>query len=430
MYYENFANNDYIILNNVDTNFIYHNKEWIYSFSENFFFYSYKIVSYIFWNYIYNDLININKKVYWNNPNLGSEFDLFLAFIVDKLYFLSILSLPYFNDFFKHFLNSAEFNNFFYVHPEFYLIFKNYYFYYYNNYLSNIYLSLYLLYFSESYVSFVMVFFQFLVLLFLILLFLMTYFCYLINLTNSDSIIDHDYLLFTVLVEAEEEIGSIDDMLLTAVVLIYIFFWFFWINSITSSIIIVSSLMMTISLFPCLYFLILFIPFSLLYDYGSYFLTYLNGVGKSFLAIIELLFDYIAASIFFLRLTVQNVRLAFMLFTFVELHELIISNTYEKDIIFGNDSYNNTYDGVKSSSSLDSFFLILVLPFKFLNWLYELFHTFFMLLFQFVAFFAMIFWLFLFLYTMFVVEIQESFFYFKRKIRRNFLKKFFTFKKV
>jgi len=124
---------------------------------------------------------------------------------------------------------------------------------------------------------------------------------------------------------------------------------------------------MTISLFPFLYFLILFIPFSLLYDYGSYFLTYLNGVGKSFLLMIELLFDYIATSIFFLRLTVQNVRLAFMLFTFVELHELIIFNSFGRNIIIYNDSYSDVYDGVKSYFSLDSFFLILTLPFKILN---------------------------------------------------------------
>jgi hypothetical protein len=90
--------------------------------------------------------------------------------------------------------------------------------------MGNFYVSLYLLSFSESYISIIMVFIQFLILLFLILLFLITYFCYYVNLSNSDNIIDHDYLLFNILVEAEEEIGSIDDMLLTSVVLIYIFF--------------------------------------------------------------------------------------------------------------------------------------------------------------------------------------------------------------
>lgn len=423
---------DHSSLNFIENNsfFLFHETEWVFSFWEDFFFYNYKIVSYLFWNYLYNDLVNLNQKIYWNNPNLNFQFDLFLAFIVDKIYFLSVLSLPYFNDFFKHFLNSSEFNNFFYVHPEFYLIFKDYLFYFYNNYMSSMYTSLYLLSFTESYISIVMVFVQFLILLFLFLLFLITYFCYFINSSNSDNIIDHDYLLFNVLVEAEEEIGSIDDMLLTSVVLIYIFFWFFWINSVTSVMIISSSLIMTISLFPFLYFLILFIPFSLLYDYGSYFLTYLNGVGKSFIALIELLFDYIATSIFFLRLTVQNVRLAFMLFTYVELHEMIIFNSFMKNIMIGNDSYADVANESIFWLSVNSFFLVLSLPIRILNWLYELFHTFFMLIFQFVAFFAMIFWLFLFLYTMFISEIQEGYFTVKRQLRHNMYKNWFLFKKV
>jgi len=45
-----------------------------------------------------------------------------------------------------------------------------------------------------------------------------------------------------------------------------------------------------------------------------------------------------------------------------------------------------------------------------------------MVIFQFVAFFAMIFWLFLFLYTMFVAETQENYFTFKRLFRKDFFK--------
>jgi len=89
-----------------------------------------------------------------------------------------------------------------------------------------------------------------------------------------------------------------DDMLLTSVILLYIFLWFFWINS-WSYLSITPQLIMSIYLFPFIYFIILFMPISLLYDYGSYFLTYLNGVGKSSVLMLELLFDYIAVSIFF-----------------------------------------------------------------------------------------------------------------------------------
>jgi len=99
---------------------------------------------------------------------------------------------------------------------------------------------------------------------------------------------------------------------------------------------------MTFYLFPLIYFIIFFIPFSLLYDYGSYFLTYLNGVGKSPVLLLELLFDYIAVSIFYLRLMVQNVRLVFMLFTYSELHELIIFYSFDKNVLPSNEAYNNS----------------------------------------------------------------------------------------
>ena len=99
---------------------------------------------------------------------------------------------------------------------------------------------------------------------------------------------------------------------------------------------------MSFYLFPLIYFIIFLIPFSLLYDYGAYFLTYLNGVGKSSILVLELLFDYIAVSIFYLRLMVQNVRLVFMLFTYTELHELIIFYTVDKNLLFSNESYNDT----------------------------------------------------------------------------------------
>jgi hypothetical protein len=73
---------------------------------------------------------------------------------------------------------------------------------------------------------------------------------------------------------------------------------------------------------------------------------------------------------------------------------------------------------------------LLKLPVILLNWLYELFHTFFMVIFQFIAFFAMIFWLFLFLYTMFVLETQENFFTYKRMLRKNYFNKIINFKNL
>jgi hypothetical protein len=50
--------------------------------------------------------------------------------------------------------------------------------------------------------------------------------------------------------------------------------------------------------------------------------------------------------------------------------------------------------------------------------MYEIFHTFFVVTAQLVAFFAMVFWLFLFLYTFFVFEKIETHFKQKRESRK------------
>jgi len=121
---------------------------------------------------------------------------------------------------------------------------------------------------------------------------------------------------------------------------------------------------MSIYLFPFIYFIIFFIPFSLLYDYGSYFLTYLNGVGKSSVLMLELLFDYIAVSIFYLRLMVQNVRLVFMLFTYSELHEMIVLYSIEDNMYIGCESYVSASDKTKTDVKNVSYYLINDLPIK------------------------------------------------------------------
>jgi hypothetical protein len=150
-----------------------------------------------------------------------------MSLILDQIYFFSILLLPYFNEFFRHLFHSPEFNTVFLNHPEYYMIFKDYVFEFYQTYLSNIYLSIYLLNVNESYITPIMMLPQFLFIFMAVLFFLLVYFTYFNNPNNEDNIVDHDYLVFNTTIEAEEEIGSMDDMLLCSVILIYIFFWFF-----------------------------------------------------------------------------------------------------------------------------------------------------------------------------------------------------------
>lgn len=408
---------------NVDlnNNGVIHTHGWLYSFAENLFAYTYDITYHIFQNYIYVEAPHIQFKKYWINSLRVDQYGYLNAFVMDQLYALTIIMIPIFNEFFKNFASSIEFSTFLENHPECYLIFKDYALNYYFYYFSNYYVSLYSLNITESFLSPVMIIFQFFFILFSVLALFMVYFNYYGNPSSEENIVDHDYLVFNVTIEAEEEIGSLDDMLLASVILLYIFLWFFWIHS-WSSMGTTPKLVMSIYLFPFIYYIIIFIPFSLLYDYGLYFLTYLNGVGKSSVLLVELMFDYIAVSIFYLRLIVQNVRLAFMLFTFLELHELVIFFNIDKNLFPLNDYFIDSWDNVKTYTNFPTYYLAFSVPTMIIKWLYELFHTFFMVIFQFVAFFAMIFWLFLFLYSMFVSETQENYLTFKRMFRKDFFK--------
>jgi hypothetical protein len=88
---------------------------------------------------------------------------------------------------------------------------------------------------------------------------------------------------------------------------------------------------MSFYLFPFLYYIILVIPVSLAYDFGLFFVAYLRGVGGSPVIFVELMYDYIMFSAFYIRLIVQNVRLILMTFTFAAFHEVVIFHGIEKE---------------------------------------------------------------------------------------------------
>jgi len=81
------------------------------------------------------------------------------------------------------------------------------------------------------------------------------------------------------------------------------------------------------------------IPAFLAYDFGLYFVSYLRGVGGSSIISIEMLYDYISFSAFYIRLIVQNVRLILMFFTFASFHEVVIFHGTPKDWFIGDETF-------------------------------------------------------------------------------------------
>lgn len=233
------------------------------------------------------------------NYNLYS-YDLFVSVLITQFYYASIYMAPYINDFCKHLLKSYDYTDYFFIHPEIYFVIKNY-TNNYNSFFTDMVFALHTNVITETFVHTIFSFFDIAVFFLLLVYLLMGYFSYYNNSTKEDGLIDHDYLSGSVTVESEEEIGSIDDSLLSLVILTLLFLWFFWING-YFLFFTLSTYSSIISLVPFLYILIIFIPTALLFDYGIYFLAYLSGSGKSTSITVELTFDYIAVSIFFFKI--------------------------------------------------------------------------------------------------------------------------------
>jgi len=150
-----------------------------------------------------------------------------LAVLFDKMYFLFMLNLPFFNYFFKNIYNFADFNILILYNPEYYYIFQSNLLEYYSLYSSHLYLSIFLLNIDESFLTPIFSILQFFSLIFFVTFYMLLYFIYFNTLFNEDTIIDHDFLISNATIEAEEEIASIDDIFMSLVILIFLFLWFF-----------------------------------------------------------------------------------------------------------------------------------------------------------------------------------------------------------
>lgn len=412
---------------NLSSNSVYHGINWIYTFTESPFMYDFNINYTWFTNNIYQDNFDFNYYSYWYSTLDISYYTLFWSVILDKIVLFNLIKLPHVDNWFRFITNSYEASLSIFNHPEYFFI-------------SDFILKTFILPFSteidnviytmndeENVVNPVMLIPHLIVISMFVMFFITMYFTYYNSSVREENTIDHDFLIANMTVESEEEIGSLDDMLLSILILSFIFMWYFYINC-WAIIFAVPEFFFTIYLFPFLYYIIMCIPAFLAYDFGLYFVAYLRGVGGSPLIIVELLYDYIAFAAFYIRLIVQNVRLILMTFTFASFHEAIITHGIEKEWIIGDESFWDDVSKALKTPDGMTYFLIFKLSGHIIYFFYELFHTLFVVTAQFIAFFAMVFWLFLFLYTMFVSELQEKFFGVKRAARKEFYDRYFILK--
>lgn len=160
---------------------------------------------------------------------LLSNYQLYFSTFLDFFIKQSVVLLPYKTDWFNSFLLSSDSVSSLYYCPELLYAYshtsvsKNSSFVLFRfvvNNLNN----------SENILTAVMFFPQFLFSMVLVGLLFMLYFNYYTTSTREDSLIDQDYLILNTTLDAEEEIGSVDDILFGFLIFFFTFGWFFYFN--------------------------------------------------------------------------------------------------------------------------------------------------------------------------------------------------------
>ncbi len=403
---------------NVDA--LYHGIDWVYTTVQTVYCYDFRVWYFWFFNSIYDDSFDFFFSSYWYFSLLITPFQLFSSVILDQYVTMSLFKFPYSSEWLRSILSSKESSLILIYHPELCFVKSKVFYDYYIFFFSNLSFSLYDLIESEIFFSPVILLPQLLFLIFLSVIFINFYFSHFLSYTKEESMIDSDYLVCFFSTEAEKEISSFDDMILGSAILFYVFGWYFCVNC-WSMLSMMPELILVFYLFPGLYYVIVGIPTFLAYDLGIYFLVYLRGVAASSTLFVELVFDYIAVVIFYTRILVQGVRLVLMIFTYASMHDLVLLFNFGQKMFLGSETFWGDLSSVSITLDSMSYFFLFTLPGKFIYWIYEILHTYFVVTVQCGAFFAIVFWLYLFLYTFFVFEKQENYFTEKRQFRKKLL---------
>lgn len=399
------------------TNQLYDGIDWIYSFSETLLAYDFKIWFFLFFNSYFDYMYDFFFKIFWFMCIDMCSHQLVYSLWLD--FYLNYINVDgsKTNSWVYNIYFSRESTLFFIHHPEIMIAadeINNKYWRLYNSYLTSV---IGLMISNESFMTVGVLLPQLLLVLWLLTLGIMVYFSYYSSSVKEESLVDLDHALWSVTIEAEEEIASMDDMLMAFIVIFYVFGWFFYAHCwmVISQF---PELMLVMYVFPFLYYIILLIPTFLVFDFGIYFLGHLKGVGSSPVLLLELLYDYISFAAFYIRVLVQAVRLILMSFTYASLHDFIIFYSLDQRWLAGSESIWDDLNNLSVMDGSTSYFAVVSILAKIYYWLYELLHTFFVVTAQITAYFAMVFWLFFFLFTFFVSEKQEFYFFEKRKNKR------------
>lgn len=401
---------------------MYSGIDWLYTYVETLYAYDYKIVYFWFLNSVYDESMDFFFLSVWYSSLQTSSLQLFWSVLLDSYVINSLFQLSLTDEWVRSYMSGKDSALFVIYHPEVIFfknqIINNYFF----DFLTDINISAIQYLDSQSLLTPIMLFPQLLFIAYMGFLFVAFYFSFYSSSSKEESTVDADYLSASITIESEKEIGSIDDMLMPSIVIIYTFGWYFYLYC-WNLFCCVPELILVFFFFPLLYYTIGNTPTFMLYDFGILFACYLRGIAPTPTMLFELMYDYIAVIAFYVRILTQGVRLALMFAAYAGMHDFVLYMDYNHRYLTGNESIWEELSNINTSVSSFTYFFLGTLPGILLNWMYEVFHTFFVVTGQLVAYFGMIFWLFLFLFTFFVIEKQESYFEERRKFRQDLLKK-------
>lgn len=401
---------------------MYNGIDWLYTHVETLYMYDYKILYFWFLNNVYDESIDYFFLAVWYTSLQASGLQLFWAVMLDNYVSNYLFQFDLSDEWVRGFVSSKDTALFLIYHPELIFIKQQIVNNYLSNFLTDVNFSAIQYIESQSLLTAVMLLPQLLLLSYIAFFLVSFYFSFYSNSTREEATVDADYLSASITVESEKEIGSLDDILMGVIVLTYVFGWYFYLHC-WPMISLIPEIVIVFFFFPLLYYTIFNTPTFLLYDFGILYNCYLRGIAPTPTLLFELLYDYIAVISFYVRILTQGVRLALMFLTYAGMHDFILYADYNHKYLLGNESIWEEISNINSSISSLTYFFLSTLPGHFLNWIYELIHTFFVVTGQLVAYCAMIFWLFLFLFTFFVIEKQENYFEEKRKLRQDLFKK-------
>lgn len=247
--------------------------------------------------------------------------------------------------------------------------------------------------------------------------FLACFFCFTLLYSQPVQLMAREVFMYGIdssygLVEAEKEVGPMDDILLPILLVLFAsIMWFFLLmplNVLQYSEVFLDGL---IIFFFC--YIIVSLPINLLYECGFFFSTFFRGAAGSTSTLMELVYDLIANTTMFARMQVQHVRVILGLAMYMEtanyvetlsLHGLFDANTHTSIAKWSPAWERSTNTGV-------SFIVDQILQISTL--IAEIGHYIVFLIQSSASYAALIFWLFSLLYSGFVKEPLELYFAFK-----------------